>query len=393
MRGARRLKLMARLLGLARVEILGAEPELLLNRCGNEGLSLRKIQRTDAVTILAELWERDLPALRALAASSGCEVRVTELLGGSRSRARMRARKLLLLALGLAAGLLLGSSLFVWEIEVRGCEALSQGQVLRVLADCGVEQGSFWPALSIDLVRSRMLTELPELAWMTVNISGSRAVVLIQERAEKPEIYREDQAADVVASRSGVIRSMTVLNGYSLVQPGDAVLEGELLVSGRMESLTGPGRSVRAAAQIQVDTWHELTAVCPLEMLQQLETGHGHSHFSLQIGKKRIKWGSFPGKGLDECDKIVHEYSLGVEGLFAMPVTLIREERRGLSPTGAQADREEDMKAALLRRLEGQIDGEILDQSFSVSRADGLLVVTLRAHCCENIAQTAEMTP
>ena len=51
------------------------------------------------------------------------------------------------------------------------------------------------------------------------------------------------------------------------------------------------------------------------------------------------------------------------------------------------------MESALLRRLEEQIDGEILDLSFSVGRADGLLLVTLRAHCVENIAQTAELSP
>ena len=99
------------------------------------------------------------------------------------------------------------------------------------------------------------------------------------------------------------------------------------------------------------------------------------------------------GKGLDECDKIVHEYNLGVKGLASLPVTLIREERRSLRPTGEEIDREEEMKAALLRRLEEQIDGEILELSFSVGRTDGLLVVTLRAHCCENIGKTAEYPP
>ena len=39
------------------------------------------------------------------------------------------------------------------------------------------------------------------------------------------------------------------------------------------------------------------------------------------------------------------------------------------------------METALLRRLEEQIDGEILESSFSVGRAEGLLLVTLRAHC------------
>ncbi len=382
-----------KLLGLARVELLCPEPELLLNRCGKAGLELRQIRRKDGLTLQAVVPERELSALRELTERCRGELRVLELRGGSKSRARLRARKALLLALALVLALLLSSSLFIWEIRVQGCENLSQGQILRALADCGVEPGCFWPGISVDLVRSRMLTELPELAWMTLRVSGSRAVVLVQERREKPEIYREEQAADLVAAAPGVIREMTVLNGRALVQPGDAVLAGEVLVSGSMESLTAPTRSVRARAEIRADTWHELTAVCPLEMLQQRETGRSSSRFSLQFGKKRLKISGFSGKALDECDTIVHEYSLGIEGLFSLPVKLIREERRSLSPTGTEAAREQEMESALLRRLEEQIDGEILDLSFSVGRADGLLLVTLRAHCVENIAQTAELSP
>ena len=48
------------------------------------------------------------------------------------------------------------------------------------------------------------------------------------------------------------------------------------------------------------------------------------------------------------------------------------------------------MKAALLQGLEERIDGEILDHAFSVASCDGLLVVTLRARCLENIARAGE---
>lgn len=387
------MELLTRILGLAQVEIRGAEPELLLDRCASGGISLQEIRRLDGVTLSARLREGELPALRQAAEGCGCQVELISILGGSRDRSRLRRRRALVLALLLWAALLPLSSLFVWEIRVEGCKSLSQGKILRTLAECGVEQGSFRPSVSVDLVRSRMLAALPELAWMTVNFSGSRATVLVREREEKPELYRADQAADIVAACPGVIRSMTVLNGRSLVQPGDAVLEGELLVTGEMEGLTAPTRSVRALAEIQADTWRELTAVCPVEMLQETASGRGRSHFSLQIGKNRLKFGPFPGKGLDECDKIVHEYTMGIKGLLQLPVTLVREERRSLSPTGTELNREEEMEADLLRRLEEQIDGEILEMSFSAGYSDGLLVVTLRAHCLENIAQTVETTP
>lgn len=379
--------------GLARVQLVGAETELLLDRCAKRGLPLWNIGRTDACTLGAVLWERDLPALEETAARCRCEVQVLRVRGGSRSRALLRRRRVLLLGLLLAAALLALSSLFIWEIEVRGCEKLSQGQVLRALQECGVERGSFWPGLSQDLVRSRMLTKLPELGWMTVNVSGSRAVVLVRERQEKPEIYREDRPAEIRARTAGIIRSMTVLNGRPQVHPGDAVLTGETLVSGAMESLTEATRTVRAAAEVQADTWHELSAVCPLEALRQCGHDRAKWRTSLQIGKNRLVFSLFPQKGLDECDKIMHEYTLGIRGLFAMPVRLIREELRPRLDTGEEAARAEEMKADLLRYLQDRIDGEIVSYTFTVSRTEELLLVTLRAACVENIAETVEYAP
>lgn len=382
-----------RLTGLVRAEILSAEPELLLNRCGRAGLPLRQIRRTGDFGVEIELPERDLPALRDLAAGCGGEIRVLELRGGSRSRRLLRSRSALLLSLLLAGCLLLASSLFIWEIRVVGCERLSSGQVLRSLADAGVESGAFWPGIDPDLVRSRVLSELPELQWMTVNISGSRATVLVREREVLPPDLGEQGPADVVAACDGVIRSTAVLRGHGLVQPGDAVLAGEVLVSGTVESITAPPRFVRAMAEIQAETWHEKTAVCPLEMPEQQEKKTGIGRFALQIGKKRLYFGPSGGKGLDGCGKIVHEYTLGVEGLFALPLRLLRETPLSAQTADAAYDREEEMKAALLHGLEAEIDGEILDADFVVARQDGLLLVTLRARCSENIACTAERAP
>ena len=386
-------KLWKRMLGTAEAELQAPEPERLLESCRERGIPLWNIRPEDGCTLRLSLWQRDLEILRRTAESLGGGMTVLHRRGGRKDRALLRRRKPLLLALVLAAALLLASSLFVWRVEVRGCRRVSSGRVLRALADCGVEPGCFRPGISADLVRSRVLTEIPELEWMTVNVSGSRAVALVREREERPEILSREGAAEIRASRAGIVQSVTVLSGRGMVQPGDAVLEGELLVAAELESLTKPVRSVRAMGEVRAETWHELISVCPEEMLRSRERTKTPGAFSLQIGKNRLNFWPSAGKGLDECDKIVHEYNLGIKGLFSTPLTLLRTERYSLLPPGAERDRTEEMKARLLQRLEESIDGEVLEYSFSAGRSGGLLVVTLRARCSENIAQTVEYEP
>lgn len=381
-----------RLLGMAQVEICGVFPEAILNLCAARSLPVKEPESVDAYTLRLWVQERDLPELESLCRQGRCEMKLLEKQGGSGNLRLLRRRWALLLAAILVSAVLGLSSLFVWEIEVQGCERLSPGQVLRALADCGVERGSYWPALTPDLVRSRMLNRMPEIAWMTVNVSGSRAVVLVQERAEKPEIYQESAVSDLVAARTGIVARVRVENGYPLVQEGQSVVEGEVLVSGTVENLTQPSRQLRARGSVLADTWYEQTAVCPPAAEQKGEVVSKSSRFALKVGRKRINFYRKGKKTLDGCDRMVHEYNLGVEGLFALPLTLVREDcvrRQSLAPTEA---RKEPMAERLRSQLQERLEGEVLSSQTGSYRAEGSVYVTLRAHCREEIAQNRERT-
>ncbi len=380
-----------KLRGRLRVEVCGAYVEGLLNAAALEAVELWEIECVDDHTLRLNIYEPDFPRFRALAEKCMCELKVLSARGGSRDRKLIKRRWGLLAFLAVSALLLLVSSLFVWEIEVVGNEKLSRGQVLRALSRSGVDLGTYRYSVSADLVRSSMMQQLPELGWMTVNINGSRAMAVIVERQEKPEIYAQSDPADIVAAETGIIKRMSVENGKPAVKQGDSVLEGELLVSGLMDSLSSGSKFVRAKAKVMADTWHELSAVCPAEEEVKEPGFLSRSRFALVFGKRRINLYFDSGKAIDGCDKIIHEYKLGVEGLFALPVTLVREE---LIPYETELQPSYD-RDAMARQLEKQLlegmDGEVLSRSFSEGESGGLYVLTLRSHCLEDIALAVDM--
>ena len=371
------------LFGLAELEYGSAEPEQLLNRAAGMGLRLRRPRRVDRVTLRFFLPENQLDRIREAAARGGGELRILSRRGGSRLRGLLRRRIGLLVCLAATLSLFWGSSLFLWDFRVLGCETLTKGQVLRALSDCGVDQGCFWPGVDVDLLRSRMLLKLPELKWMTLRCTGSRATVLVVERGETPGLPGEGRA-DLVAGKSGQIASLSVLRGREQVSPGQMVTKGELLVSGLVESITAPPREVYALGNVWAETWPELIAVCPAQQRGK-ETVRAHTvSFALKIGKNRWNFPFYTGNTLDECDTIVHEYKLGMEGLFSLPVSLIREDRIRWEESVVSADLRGEMEAHLKERLEGRV----LSCGCSAGERDGLLFVALRAHCLEDIAVT-----
>jgi len=385
-------KLDRSLKGVSRVKISGVFPETVLNACAMEAIEIWDMESPEEYTLSFSLPETELEMLRTIAARCMCNMDILETQGGSERRRFVKRHVWLMAFCGLILSLLMLSSLFIWDIKIYGCKELSRGEILRALAECGVDCGTYWPGIKNDLVRSEMMLRLPKLAWMSVNVNGSRAAVLVVERVEKPEIYSESQGADIVSKGAGIIRRVSVLNGKSLAEIGDSVLKGEPLVSGRLESLSREPRLVRARGEIIADTWYDISSVSPAQMDMKTDRGAARRRFALQIGGKRINLYFGGRKDVDEWEKEVHNYILGIEGVFALPIVLVAEKYIPCERNACPVDDADAMGKRLLESLENSIDGEIISHSLVCGQSDGLNVVTLRAACREDIGSLMEYT-
>ena len=371
-------------------EIRGAAPLRCLNALGEAGIEAKRAERADEFTLRLTLDERDYSAAAAIAARSQCELARISSRGGALLARRLRRRIALLTAAVVCFALLAAGSLFVWEIDISGCESVTEGEVRRALASAGVAEGSFWPAWDADAVKNHLLLEIPELAWAGVSVSGSRAEVRVRERIERPELASDGAPGSITAAASGIIERMEVYEGAPAVSVGDAVAAGETLVSGEMASAVGDTRYVRARAAVTARTYVELTACAPLKYGRLLEADT-HSRWSLIIGSGRVNFFRGSSQTPPGCGKIIEEYPLAWEGVFRLPVTLVRETVIEYAAEEAEEDPglleqrlAEALQSRLERRLEGR--GEALSVHFTARESGGALYVTLRAECREDIA-------
>lgn len=380
--------------GSVRVEVSGAVPQRLLNAMSEADMPFWDAVPQDAFTIRLGLYSRDLRDAKALATRCQCELKLLRESGAPVVKRRLRRRVALLVTAVSCFALLAASSLFAWDIRVEGNEQVSTGEILRALAGCGVEPGAFWPGWSSDEIRNSVILDIPKLAWLGVSVDSSRAVIRVRERTEAPELVNSEGMGSVTARTTGIIDSMRVYQGAPLVAVGDAVVAGETLVSGEMPSEVGDTRYVRASAEIRARTWYEMSASAPLEY-SGLEQSDSRTRWALVIGDKRINFYLGSSQTPAGCGKIITEYPLAWEGVFTLPVMLVREQTLEYDSAAAAEDEEElsgRLEAVLRSTLERELSGrgEILDAQFTSSASDGRLVVTMRAECMEDIA---EFTP
>ena len=377
--------------GTALCRLSGVLPAAFLNRCAAAGIRIGDVEAISETELRLTLPLHALPRARRLALRSQCELTTLRRSGASVLLQRLRRRWVSVFCLLAAFALLAWSKLYIWEIEVTGNETVPDGAIRGALSDCGVDIGTFWPDLVSDRLRSELLIKLPRLAWATVNIHGSRAEVIVRERVPKPALLDADAPTDLVAARTGFVTEVRALNGTALVRPGSAVLPGEVLISGSADSAFAGSRETHAIGSVTAETYYELSAAAPAAQTVRGTAERSRTRWALLIGKKRVNFYGNSSICPPGCDKISTIWECKIDGLFTLPLALVREQRTEYAASELPRDR-----GALRRSLEAQLhdellaalgDGTIEHETYRCGETDGRIVVTLRARCSQNIAK------
>lgn len=380
--------------GTAAVVISGTEPERLINRCAMRGVRLVSVQPHGEYELMLRIPLGQLSALKAEAERSQCDIVSCRREGISRLAGTAKRRFFPVMLMLFLLAMVFWSRAYIWDIEISGNETVPSGKILSVLRECGVDIGSCWLGFTSDSLRSQAIARLPELSWLTVNIRGSRAEVIVRERVKKPEMINDAYPCNIVASRDGFVTQVNALMGEADVSPGSAVLKGERLISGESVSITGKTRSLRAVGDVWAETCYEISAAAP-ETGRKIYTGEEKSRWALVIGGKRLNFYRNSSIYDSDCDKIYDEYKLRIGDLFSLPVKLVHETSRGYEIGESETDRgllRRQMEQTLAARLPSAPADEVLSQSFTASAVNGGIIVCMRARCIENIARVSPIS-
>lgn len=382
--------------GSVQVEIECACPERVLNLCAVEEIAFWDLQWLSPIALRLRVTRRGWHALREVCTRADAQASRLRERGAPQLLLRLRTRYALLAALALFALLLFGGNLFIWSFEVTGNETVPTETILRALEKCGVAVGSQGLKIHQEDVRNRALLELPDVAWLAVNVRGCVAHVQVVERKRPPAVVQESQVCNVVARREGLVTRVQALDGKAVAAPGSVVTEGELLISGVADSERSGLRLLHGMGEVWARTWYDLSVSVPLKTTEKTGEGRKKLHLSLDFGRRRIK---FYGKGSItgvDCDKITYYKPFTLPGGLRLPLTLVWE--RITAWEGAAAERteqsarqegEQQLLALLSARLpEGST---VTDTRFAAVRQGDRLTVVLKAECLEQIGQTVTL--
>lgn len=362
--------------GIVRAELVSADPEGTLRALGEAGIELDEITPKGALTLEFLLRREDLPAAETLCRKRGDGFRVLGRQGLWYAVWALWERKLLLTGLVFLLGLTILLPTRVLFFRVEGNRTVSTARILWEAERQGLSFGAFRRGVRSERVKNALLEAIPKLEWVGVNTQGCTAVISVRERtAPAPVPEAKHQVGNIVAAMDGYILSVTVTQGTGLVQPGQAVKKGEILISG----YTDCGiciQAVQAEGEILAQTQRLLEAVTPETYLRKGEIIGTKRALSLLLGKKRIFFWKDSGILEGSCDRIQEDYPLTLPGRFRLPVSLrveTYEIRKNTSAKLTGAEASALLEAFAARYLPQQmIGGQILEAQQKVLLEKGV---------------------
>ncbi|OJU13896.1 MAG: hypothetical protein BGN88_10880 [Clostridiales bacterium 43-6] len=243
-----------------------------LNLCSRGGITVWKTSCVNK-NLFGYILAKDYKKLRPYARSSGVRLHVLERHGLAFILHRYRRRKGILVGAFLFFGVLQFLSLFIWNIQVAGNQKVDSVKILENLRSFGVYEGTVRSGINEGAVRQQLLMKMPELSWAAVNINGSFITVDVRETIKPPPGVESEVPCNIKATRDGRIVSMKVIQGTSMFQVGEAVVKGDLLVSGAIEHKTGVTVFKHAKAEVIAETNRELKVFVPFSQKEVRRTG------------------------------------------------------------------------------------------------------------------------
>ncbi len=386
------LDIAAKIRGYVVVCAEGNFTERFLNICMRRGIFLWNVKRMGEARIFVCMGIQDFKNIRPIAAKTRTRIKIVRRCGVPFFLHRYRHRKTAAVGIALFFAVLWYFSGHVMGIDVTGNERIATEAVINELKGFGVYHGANIRRLDNKLIQNQMMTKMEDIAWIGVNIKGSRVYIEIKERLDTHISPGKDTPCNLIAANDGVVRVLEVKAGQSMVRPGQMVEKGDLLVSGAVDSNKAGVRYVHSFGEIYADTVYIREEEYPLEYTEKVYSGAEKKKHSLEIFGKKINLYFDSDMPFEYFDKNIETKEYRTAFDFIPAVSVVTEKYSEYVPEKRSRGEEETAELAkkeICERLNTEIPSEAEIKNINTVHTiteNNTVKVRVEYECTENIA-------
>lgn len=284
---------------------------------------------------LAEINTRDFSRLRKSAKEAKIKVNMRAKYGFPFVFLRWQKRKGLIIGAFIVFFALIVLSQYVISISVEGNHRVPKNQIIAEAEEIGLKKWMLISRLDLDQLSKQLQANDQDLVWVTIEKRGTNVnIVVVEKTLPQKVIYQ----GDLIAAKTGVVEDVIVIQGQALVQEGQLVRAGQVLIkaAGGMTEYSYDMSEKSGAKQKSVDApaakgfvrgrvWYSVDKEIALVEDVTEKTGKIANGWGIKIGDRVIMITNQDSPFL-EFNNETQSYALPVWRNWRFPVEIIKEQ-------------------------------------------------------------------
>ena len=311
------------ILGYVSINVESYYIERFINICISKKILLWNIKREKSSLLYANISIYNYKKLKSIAKKTKSKVKIQGKKGLPFIIHKYRKRKIFVSLLLVVIAVLIITSNFIWNIEIRGNIKISEIELIEELKKDGLKVGINKNSINVNSIINKIRLNREDIAWIGIKLTGTNAIIEIKEAEKAPEIVDENEYCNIIANKTGIITKIDVQNGTANVKEGDIIKPGDTLVWGYLEGKYTGTRYVHSKATIQAKVWYSKKEKVYYNQKIKVPTNVTEEKYTLNINNFKINLFKTLSK-FQNYDTIIENKKLKLFSNFYLPVEIVK---------------------------------------------------------------------
>ena len=368
--------------------------EKLLNEIYKQEIKIWGLVKTDEISIEFIIFKNSYNKILSAAQKTHTDINIQSYNGLTHLIRGYKKRYGFVVGGVLSAILFYISTLFIWNIEIKGCENTSRAEILLMLEKAGLSEADLKMKLNVKAIENSFLSATDKISWIAVNLKGTTAYVEIREIDAPPELIDAKEPCSIYASRDGVLASINTYMGYNVLSVGDTVTAGDLIVTGNYTNKYGEEFKLHSYAKVMAYTIHSKSVTVPFKSIEHIKTGRYKNKYSLKLIRFNIPLYFNKKIIYNKYDKTVTERKFKLGNSLYLPFSIVKttySEVMHVENTKSEQVALTDAYEKLYDFEYGLVGITVLDRQYQKSITDDGVTVKAILECYEDIGVVGKL--
>ena len=349
------------LFGYLNISVEGYYIERFINICISKNILLWNMKREKSTYLNCNIGIKEFKKIKKITKKTKCKIKINRKKGLPFILNKYKKRKIFAIFLILVVVFIFISSNFIWNIELKGIDTIKESEIINLLNENGLCIGNSKRKIDTKKIINNIRMQRSDIAWISINLDGTNAIVKISESTKKPEIINKDEYCNIISDKEALITKISAKTGTALVKPGDIVTKGTVLVGGWMEGKYTGTRYVHSEADIEAKVWYtKKDKICFNQSIYE-KTGKKETDYSVSVNNFEINFYKRLPK-FEKYDTINANKKLKLFSNFYLPIsfntyTYYELEEKNIIYTKDEA------KQILIEKIKKELEEEIINKN------------------------------